>query len=167
MRMPRDLKLEQHIYDIMTSSLALKYWVQTNGSLGTLGEARGIQLPPNAWTGNSPSIEIVYNTLTQQKAFIDDYYEIGLPVGAGAAENIQWKFNATTAHVENATMLSFASSEHDEDVPPETPRIMARGNGTATPGVNQKLLPWLQVRKGKPFKFRIIMPGLVKAVIGL
>jgi 1-phosphatidylinositol phosphodiesterase len=65
----------------------------------------------------------VYNTLTQQKAFIDDYYEIGLPVGAGAAENIQWKFNATTAHVGNATMLSFASSEHDEDVPPETPRV--------------------------------------------
>ncbi|KAJ7349106.1 PLC-like phosphodiesterase [Mycena albidolilacea] len=198
---PRDLKLEQHIYDIMTSNLASKYWVQTNGSLGTLGEARGkltflqrytydilpaseskrfgIQLPPNAWTDNSPSIEIVYNTLTQQKAFIEDYYEIGLPVGAGAAENIQWKFNATTAHVENATMLnpdqlyiSFASSEHDEDVPPETPRIMALGNGTATPGVNQKLLPWLQARKGK--RFGIIMldffdavPGLVEAVIGL
>jgi 1-phosphatidylinositol phosphodiesterase len=30
---PRDLKLEQHIYDIMTSSLASKYWVQTNGSV--------------------------------------------------------------------------------------------------------------------------------------
>ncbi|KAJ7837031.1 PLC-like phosphodiesterase [Mycena olivaceomarginata] len=187
--MPRDLKLEQHIYDIVTSSLASKYWVQTNGSLGTLGEARGkltflqrytydilpaseskrfgIQLPPNAWTGNSPSIEIVYNTLTQQKAFIDDYYEIGLPVGAGAAENIQWKFNATAAHV-----VSFPSSKHDEDVPPETPRIMALGNGTATPGVNQKLLPWLQARKGK--RFGIIMldffdavPGLVEAVIGL
>jgi 1-phosphatidylinositol phosphodiesterase len=72
----------------------------------------------------------VYNTLTQQKAFIEDYYEIGLPVGAGAAENIQWKFNATTAHLQNATTLnpdqlyiSFASSEHDEDVPPETPRV--------------------------------------------
>ncbi|KAJ7349168.1 hypothetical protein DFH08DRAFT_137166 [Mycena albidolilacea] len=189
--MPRDLKLEQHIYDIMTSSLASKYWVQTNGSLGTLGEARsmltflqrytydilpaseskrfGIQLPPNLWTGNSPSIEIVYNTLTQQKAFIEDYYEIGLPVGAGAAENIQWKFNATTAHVESATMLnpdqlyiSFASSEHDEDVPPETPRVRPRRelwhSGTAPrhPEVNQKLLPWLQARKGKPFKFGII-----------
>ncbi|KAF7353661.1 PLC-like phosphodiesterase [Mycena venus] len=198
---PRDLKLEQHIYDIMTSSLASKYWVQTNGSLGTLGEARGkltflqrysydflpaseskrfgIQLPPNEWTDNSPSIEIVYNSATQQTAFIEDYYEIGLPIGAGAAENIQWKFNATTAHLQNATTLnpdqlyiSFASSEHDEDVPPETPRIMALGNGTATPGVNQKLLPWLQARKGK--RFGIIMldffdavPGLVEAVIGL
>ncbi|KAJ6547001.1 PLC-like phosphodiesterase [Mycena capillaripes] len=198
---PRDLKLEQHIYDIMTSSLASRYWVQTNGSLGTLGEARGkltflqrysydflpaseskrfgIQLPPNAWTDNSPAIEIVYNNSPKQTAFIEDYYEIGLPVGAGAAENIQWKFNATTAHVQNATMfnpdqlyISFASSEHDEDVPPETPRIMALGNGTATPGVNQKLLPWLQARKGK--RFGIIMldffdavPGLVEAVIGL
>jgi hypothetical protein len=30
-------------------------------------------------------------------------------------------------------------------------QIMALGNGTATPGVNQKLLPWLQARKGKRF----------------
>ncbi|KAJ7915504.1 PLC-like phosphodiesterase [Mycena leptocephala] len=197
---PRDLKLEQHIYDIMTSSLASKYWVQTNGSLGTLGEARGkltflqrysynflpaseskrfgIQLPPNAWTDNSPAIEIVYNNSPKQTAFIEDYYEIGLPVGAGVAENVQWKFNATTAHLQNATMfnadqlyISFASSEHDDDVPPETPRIMALGDGT-TPGVNQKLLPWLQANKGK--RFGIIMldffdavPGLVEAVIGL
>ncbi|KAJ7684589.1 PLC-like phosphodiesterase [Mycena polygramma] len=196
---PRDLKLEQHISDIMTSSVASQYWVQTNGSLGTLGEARGkltflqrytydflpasetrffgIQLPPNAWTDNSPAIEIVYNDSPEQIAFIEDYYEIGLPIGAGAAENIQWKFNATTAHIENATLynpdqlyISFASSEHDEDV--ETPIIMALGNGTATPGVNQKLLPWLQERKGK--RFGIIMldffdavPGLVEAVIGL
>ncbi|KAJ6606434.1 PLC-like phosphodiesterase [Mycena vulgaris] len=198
---PRDLKLEQHIYNIMTGSLASRYWVQTNGSLGTLGEARGkltflqrysydflpateskrlgIQLSPSAWTDNSASIEIVYNTATNQTAFIEDYYEIGLPIGSGYAENIQWKFNATTAHIENATKynpdqlyISFASSEHDDDTPAETPIIMALGNGTATPGVNQKLLPWLQERKGK--RFGIIMldffdsvPGLVEAVIGL
>ncbi|KAF8191413.1 PLC-like phosphodiesterase [Mycena galopus ATCC 62051] len=198
---PRDLKLEQDIYNLMTSSIASEYWVQTNGSLGTLGEARGkltflqrydyeflpassmgfgIHLSPEAWTDNDPSIEIVYNTATQQKAFIEDYYEIdGLPIGAGAAENIQWKFNATIAHLENATTINpdqlyitFASSEHDEDVPPETPRIMALGNGTATPGVNQKLLPWLQARKGKRFgiimlDFFDVVPGLVEAVIGL
>ncbi|KAJ6608633.1 PLC-like phosphodiesterase [Mycena sp. CBHHK59/15] len=198
---PHDLKLEEHIYSIMTSSLASRYWVQTNGSLGTLGEARGkltflqrysydflpassskrfgIQLPPSEWTDNSPNIQIVYNTNTTQIAFIEDYYEIGLPVGSGYAENIQWKFNATTAHIENATMynpdqlyISFASSEHDDDTPQETPIIMALGNGTDTPGVNQKLLPWLQERKGK--RFGIIMldffddvPGLVEAVIGL
>lgn len=28
---------------------------------------------------------------------------------------------------------------------------MAIGNGTDVPGVNQKLLPWLQARKGKRF----------------
>ncbi|KAJ7090326.1 PLC-like phosphodiesterase [Mycena belliarum] len=198
---PRDLKLEQHIYDIMTSRLASRYWVQTNGSLGTLGEARGkltflqrftynflpateskrigIQLSPSAWTDNSPAIEIVYNNSTNQIAFIEDYYEIGLPVGSGYAENIQWKFNATTAHIENATKhnpeqlyISFASAEHDSDSPPETPKIMALGNGTDTPGVNQKLLPWLKERKGQ--RFGIIMldffdsvPGLIEAVIGL
>ncbi|KAJ7724183.1 PLC-like phosphodiesterase [Mycena maculata] len=197
---PRDLKLEEHIYDIMTSSLASRYWVQTNGSLGTLGEARGkltflqrydyeflpaseskrigIQLPPEAWTDNSPIIEIVYNTSTDQIAYIEDYYEMdGLPIGAGAAENIQWKYNATVAHLENATLynpdqlyISFASAEHDEDV--ETPIVIALGNGTDTPGVNQKLLPWLQERKGKRFGIIMLdffdsMPGLVEAVIGL
>ncbi|KAJ6614943.1 PLC-like phosphodiesterase [Mycena sp. CBHHK59/15] len=196
-----DLKLQQHIYNIMSSSLASRYWVQTSGSLGTLGEARGkltflqrysygllpasyshrigIQLDPSQWTDNNPNIILIYNSTTSQIAYIEDYYEIGLPIGSGYAENIQWKFNATTAHVEEATMshpdqlyISFASSEHDVDIPSETPRIMALGNGTSTPGVNQKLLPWLQARKGK--RFGIIMldffdsvPGMVEAVIGL
>ncbi|KAJ7611587.1 PLC-like phosphodiesterase [Roridomyces roridus] len=196
---PRDLKLEQHIYNIMTSPLAQRYWVQTSGSLGTLGEARGkltflqrydyeflpatesnrigIQLSPEQWTDNTPIIQILYNAYDGPNC---DYYEMdGLPIGSGYAENIQWKFNATTAHIENATLfnpdqlyISFASAEHDEDVPPETPRIIALGNGTDTPGMNQKLLPWLQERKGK--RFGIIMldffasvPGLVEAVIGL
>ncbi|KAJ7474264.1 PLC-like phosphodiesterase [Mycena latifolia] len=200
---PNDAKLQQHIYDIMSSSLASRYWVQTSGLLGTLGQARGkltflqrysydlipasdshrigIQLAPNLWTDNSPNITLVYNNSTTppQIAYIEDYYEIGLPIGSGAAENIQWKFNATTAHIEEATVrhpdqlyISFASSEHDVDLPSETPRIMALGNGTDTPGVNQKLLPWLQARKGK--RFGIIMldffdsvPGMVEAVIGL
>ncbi|KAJ6474449.1 PLC-like phosphodiesterase [Mycena vitilis] len=201
---PRDLKLEQHIYGIMSSNIASRYWVQTSGSLGTLGEARGkltflqrfnydflpasasphrigIQLSPDLWTDNSPNITLVYNSSTNhwQVAYIEDYYEIGLPIGSGYAENIQWKFNATTAHIEEATTkhpdqlyISFASSEHDVDIPSETPRIMALGNGTDTPGVNQKLLPWLQARKGQ--RFGIIMldffdsvPGMVEAVIGL
>ncbi|KAJ7184322.1 PLC-like phosphodiesterase [Mycena filopes] len=182
---PRDLKLEQHIYDIMSSDVASHYWVQTNGSRGKLtflqryeydflpaSESKriGIPLSPSAWTDNSP---------LHHNPFIEDYYEIGLPIGAGAAENIQWKYNATTAHLLNATTqnpdqlyITFASSEHDDDVPPETPRIQALGNGSDTPGVNQKLLPWLQERKGK--RFGIIMldffdsvPGLVEAVIGL
>ncbi|KAJ7063523.1 PLC-like phosphodiesterase [Mycena amicta] len=195
---PRDLKLEQLIYNLLTNSLASRYWVQANGSLGTLGEARGkltflqrydyeflpateskrigIHLAPEQWTDNSPEIEILY--AKNQIAFIEDYYEIGLPVGSGVAQNVQWKFNATTAHIHNATMLNpdqlyitFASSEHDQDIPAETPNIMALGDGT-TPGVNQKLLPWLQERRGKRFgiimlDFFDVVPGLVEAVIGL
>ncbi|KAF7304929.1 PLC-like phosphodiesterase [Mycena kentingensis (nom. inval.)] len=196
---PRDEKLEQHIFNVMNSSLASRYWVQANGTLGTLGEARGkltflqrynynflpasatrlgIHLSPEQWTDNSADIEIVYNAATNQRAFIEDYYEIGLPLGAGVAENVQWKYNATTAHIENATTthldqlwISFASSFHNTDSPPETPIVMALGNGTM-PGVNQKLLPFLQERKGK--RFGIIMfdffnavPGLVEAAIGL
>ncbi|KAJ7088203.1 PLC-like phosphodiesterase [Mycena crocata] len=198
---PNDAKLQQHIYDVMSSSLASRYWVQARGALGTLGEARskltflqrfsydllpptathriGLQLAPNLWTDNSPNITLEYNSTTGATAYIEDYYEIGLPIGAGAAENIQWKLNATTAHIEEATTMqnpdslyiSFASAEHDVDSPSETPMIMALGNGTDTPGVNQRLLPWLQARKGK--RFGIVMldffdsvPGLVEAVIG-
>ncbi|KAF7294681.1 PLC-like phosphodiesterase [Mycena indigotica] len=198
--MSRDLKLEQLIYNLMTSNLASRYWVQANGTLGTLGEARGkltflqrynyqflpnteskqfgIHLAPEQWTDNSPSIEIVYNNAAHQSAFIEDYYEIGLPNGAGVAENVQWKLNATIAHLENATTLhpdqlyiTFASSEHNDDVPPENPIVMALGDGSV-PGVNQKLLPWLQQHRGK--RFGVIMldffgavPGLVEAVIGV
>lgn len=110
----------------------------------------GIALSPEAWTDNGAIIEIVYNTEKNQIAFIEvyfppslalpngrangtytqDYYEIGLPIGSGAAANIQWKFNATTAHIENATLynpdqlyISFASSEHNVDEPSETPDV--------------------------------------------
>lgn len=69
---------------------------------------------------------------------------------------------------------------------------MAMGNGTSTPGMNQKLLPFLQAQKGKRFgivcvyiyfsawmllnyffccitvlDFYDAVPGLVEAVIGL
>jgi 1-phosphatidylinositol phosphodiesterase len=47
---------------------------------------------------------------------------------------------------------SFASSNHDVDSPPETPRIMALGNGaelTPKGGVNQQLVPFLKGMKGK------------------
>lgn len=198
---PNDAEFYEHLYDLFNSSPATEYWVQTNGTLGTLGEARGkmtllqrfsydllpdydtkrigIYLDPNQWTDNGANISLVYNEAKNQIAYIEDYYEIGLDIGAGAAENIQWKFNATTAHLQDAIdnrsdqlYISFASSEHNLDSPPETPRIMALGNGTDIQGVNQKLLPWLQERKGS--RFGIIMldffdsvPGLVEAIIGV
>ncbi|KAG6849139.1 hypothetical protein H0H93_011002 [Arthromyces matolae] len=38
---PNDAALQEHLYDIFESDLAKKYWVQGNGTLGTLGKARG------------------------------------------------------------------------------------------------------------------------------
>ncbi|KNZ75847.1 1-phosphatidylinositol phosphodiesterase [Termitomyces sp. J132] len=199
---PDDAALQEHLYNIFQSDLAKKYWVQTNGTLGTLGEARGkltlLQrftyslLPPTStnrigiwldaahWTDNGKIIEIVYNAPENQIAFIEDYYFMDeLSADAGTEPNIDLKFNTTVAHLINATMfnmdqlyISFASASHDDAVPPVTPKVMALGNGTDVPGVNQKLLPWLRERKGQ--RFGIIMldfydavPGLVEAVIGL
>ncbi|KAG6828630.1 hypothetical protein H0H92_007222 [Tricholoma furcatifolium] len=197
---PNDEALQVHMYDIFQSDLAKQYWVQTNGTLGTLGEARGkltllqrweytllpstdanrlgIYLYPEGWTDNSKIIDLVYNT--GETAYIEDYYYMDeLTDDAGTEANVQLKYNATTAHIQNATMynpdqlyISFASASHVDAVPPVTPKVMALGNGTDVPGVNQLLLPWLQERKGK--RFGIIMldfydavPGLVEAVIGL
>ncbi|KAJ7597580.1 PLC-like phosphodiesterase [Mycena floridula] len=199
---PNNVAIQEHMRDLFASDLAKKHWLQVNGSLGTLGEARGkltllqrfdydlldpvtvkpigIRLDAGHWTDNGPAIELTYNVAKKSVAYIEDYYETdGLPQGAGAAINIQWKYNATVAHLLNATIyhpdslyISFASSEHTADVPPETPRIMALGNGTAVPGVNQKLLPWFKQHKGG--RFGIVMldffdsvPGLVEAILGV
>ena len=91
---------------------------------------------------------------------MEDFYNILSPNGSTAALNIQWKYNATTAHLTKATLpqykdslfWSFASSEYDTDVPVSTPKIMALGNGTEyTPlgGVNQRLIPFLRNMTGK------------------
>ncbi|EJT97921.1 PLC-like phosphodiesterase [Dacryopinax primogenitus] len=196
--------VQQMLYGTLTNDVAQEYISPIKDRFGTLGDIRGkivllrrftldllpasaeatipgVHFPPSNWTDNSPNITLIYNLQTNGIAYIEDYYEIGLPNGAGAALNIQWKFNATTAHLEMAAseqwkdslFWSFASSEHDTDVPsPETPIIQALGNGTDVPGVNQKLLPWLEARKGS--RWGIVMldffgniPGLVKAVIGI
>ena len=91
---------------------------------------------------------------------MEDFYNILSPNGSSAALNIQWKYNATTAHLIKATLpqykdslfRSFASSEYDTDIPVSTPKIMALGNGTDyTPlgGVNQRLIPFLKNMTGK------------------
>ena len=93
-------------------------------------------------------------------AYIEDFYNILSPNGSSAALNIQWKLNATFAHLTKATLpqykdslfWSFASSEYDTDVPISTPGIMALGNGTKyTPkgGVNQQLVPYFKNMTGK------------------
>jgi 1-phosphatidylinositol phosphodiesterase len=195
---------QEVLYGILNGELADKYWLQVNGTLGTLGEARGkltllqrydwnllpttpeyskrfgIHLDPEDWTDNDPNTTLVYNTVkgVEQIASSEDFYEMdGLPATAPASLNIQWKYNATIAHLREAInpaihpdqlYITFASSEHD--TAGETPRIMALGNGTDVPGVNQKILPFLQENSGK--RFGIVMldffdnvAGVVEAII--
>jgi 1-phosphatidylinositol phosphodiesterase len=92
-------------------------------------------------------------------AYIEDYYQPLTPTGSSAIENIKWKYNATVANIDKATIQhpdslfwTWASGTNLENSPPDWPRIMAIGNGTEyTPngGVNQHLLPYLREQKGK------------------
>lgn len=119
----------------------------------------GLYFSPDLWTDNDPAITLVHNSQENLTAYIEGFYSINSPIGSGAALNIQWKYNATTANILKATteypdslFWSFASSEYDVDTPIETPQIMALGNGTEyTPlgGVNQRLIPFLQSQAGK------------------
>ncbi|KAK1229407.1 hypothetical protein PQX77_007527 [Marasmius sp. AFHP31] len=121
-------ELQEHIYNLFESPLAKRYWMQTNGRLGTLGESRGklillqrfaysllptdltnrigIALPPDLWTDNGPNIELVYNEDEDRIAYIEDFYEPHPPTNESpdnrAEINILWKFNATIAHLERA-----------------------------------------------------------------
>jgi 1-phosphatidylinositol phosphodiesterase len=177
-----DAEAQLKVFDVLTSAAAKQYFLQTQNELGALGEARGKiillrrfdldQLPesyssalpglhfsPALWTDNSPDISILYNEKQNSTAYIEDYYEPDAPIGSNATLNIEWKYNATTSHLLKATtqypdslFWTFASSEHNLNLPADTPKIMATGNGTEyTPsgGVNQKLVPFLRRLKGK------------------
>ena len=177
-----DATVQLNMFNILTSPSAQQYFVQAKNEFGTLGEARGkitllrrfdvdqlpqsyndalpgVHFPPSLWIDNNPEITLVYNNQTNATAYIEDFYNIGSPIGSSAALNIQWKYNATTAHLIKAIeqypdslFWSFASSEYDTNVPVDTPMIMALGNGsTYTPlgGVNQRLIPFLQQQTGK------------------
>ncbi|KAF7340321.1 PLC-like phosphodiesterase [Mycena venus] len=92
-------KLQQHIYDIMGSNLTSRYWVQTSDS----PPPRTIAIQrAESVAENSPNTMLVYNSTTNQIVYIEDYHEIG--IRSGYAENIQWKLNATAAHIEEATV---------------------------------------------------------------
>ncbi|KAF5309855.1 hypothetical protein D9619_010349 [Psilocybe cf. subviscida] len=179
---PEDPAFYIKLYDILTSPLAQKYWIQTNGTLGTLGEARGkltllqrfsydmlpsnltkrigIPLDPGHWTDNGKIIELTYNVAKHQVAFIEDFYNlpVDFPPQSGTNTYIDAKFDAVTAHLTNATRtdlnpdqlyISFASTAYIGDTPPVTPKIFALGNGTAEPGINTRLIPFLRARKGQ------------------
>ncbi|EDQ98741.1 uncharacterized protein LACBIDRAFT_335698 [Laccaria bicolor S238N-H82] len=136
---PYDAKIQEMVYDIINSDIGNTYWVQTSGSLGTLGQARGkltllqrftfdllpayktkrigIQLDPGHWTDNGKAIELVYNADKGLTAFIEDYYDSSLPLTSKPSQFIEEKFGATTAQLGNATLfnpdqlyISFASA---------------------------------------------------------
>ena len=121
----------------------------------------GVHFSPANWTDDDPDITLIYDTATNATAYIEDFYETDSAIGTSAAYNIGLKYNATTAHLikaaSNASVYrdslfwSFASSEYDTNVPIDTPKIMAVGNGTYTPlgGVNQQLVPFFKKMKGK------------------
>ncbi|KAM3070493.1 hypothetical protein ACMFMG_010316 [Clarireedia jacksonii] len=177
-----DAEAQLKVFNALTSVPAKQYFFQGQNELGSLGDARGkiillrrfdldrlpesysstlpgLHFSPSLWTDNSPDISILYNVEQNSTAYIEDYYEPQTPVGSNATLNIEWKYNATTAHLLKATtqypdslFWTFASSEHNLNLPAVTPRIMATGNGTEyTPsgGVNQRLVPFLQRLKGK------------------
>ncbi|KAJ5703128.1 hypothetical protein N7488_010676 [Penicillium malachiteum] len=177
-----DAAVQTLFFNSLTSPAAKSYFVQRKNSLGTLGSARGkinlmrrfdldelpssyedampgLHFSPSLWTDNDPNIVLTYNTKENLTAYIEDYYEPTTPTGSSATENIRWKYNATSSHIVKATteepdslFWTWASSENTDNTPPDWPRIMALGNGTAytpTGGVNNLLIPFLKEQKNK------------------
>lgn len=177
-----DAQTQLALYQILTSPSAQSYIVQARGQLDTLGHARGkitllkrfdldllpdtyedsipgLHFSPLKWTDDGDNIELVYNSTSGSTAYIEDYYHPSTPSDSTAAENIQWKLNATEAHLNRAAsnlhtdslFWGFASSTKTNNEPPLTPQILALGNGTLTPqgGVNQQLVSVLQGMSGK------------------
>lgn len=65
-------------------------------------------------------------------SLVQDFYDITIPPGSGKQAYINAKFEATTAHITNATLttlnpdqlyISFASAEYIQDSPPVTPQV--------------------------------------------
>ncbi|CAK7230516.1 hypothetical protein SCUCBS95973_007600 [Sporothrix curviconia] len=122
----QDLLFEQVLYDMLTSDAAKKYILQTDNTLGTLGESRGkvilvkrfdiqflsaaqdaeipgLHLSPNLWTDNGANISFVYNNATDATIYVEDHYDTGVAGdGQSAAANIGIKANASLAHLDLA-----------------------------------------------------------------
>jgi 1-phosphatidylinositol phosphodiesterase len=202
-----DISVQTLLHDALTSPAAKHYILQTN-SLSTLGSARGkitllrrfdlnllpasqtadlagLHFSPKDWTDSGTNITITYSSAPNAIAHIQDYYSPKTPAGAPAEENIEAKFNATTAFFDYAAsnsapdelFWSFASSTKTGDKPPSTPRIQALGNGTElTPGggVNDRLVSYLKRDELKGKRLGIVMfdfyeqpEGLLETFLGL
>ena len=106
-------------------------------------------------------------------SFDQDFYNVTIPLGSGTQAYIDAKFEATTAHITNATLstlnpdqlyISFASGTFSSETPkvaiyfiffaliylPTHLQTLALGTGDVQ-GMNQRLLPWLTERKGQRF----------------
>ncbi|KAF9527469.1 PLC-like phosphodiesterase [Crepidotus variabilis] len=192
---PEDSAFYEKLYNVLNSPLAQKYWVQTNGTLGTLGEARGkltllrrfswdklpvglekrfdIPLTPDVWTDNGKNIELVYNAPLKQVAYIEDFYDASADIakGSGTAAYIDAKFNATTAHLTQAAtknpdqLYINFASAAYISDTPEMTPQIFALGVDTTQGMNQRLLPWLQSHKGQ--RFGIILLDFYDAVPNL
>lgn len=176
-----DATSQRRLYDTLTSEQARQYFIQAR-ELGTLGQSRGKitllrrfdldQLPKSysdslpglyfslsLWPDNSPDIVLTYNETKKLTAYIGDYYHPGTPADSSTAENIKWKYNATTDHIKKATtehpdslFWTWVSGVNGGNQPPIWPRTLALGSGPgSTPdgGVNNQLVPFLEKQKGK------------------
>ncbi|KAK5124448.1 hypothetical protein LTR85_001665 [Meristemomyces frigidus] len=154
--------VQRMLFNVLSSPVARQYILQTTGSIGTLGEARGkitllkrfdfdmlpvsytnelpgLHFSPASWIVNSPNITLLYNSTTGATAYIEDYYQPQTSATSSYEENIKWKLNATEAHLRMAATMhpdslfwSFASSTNLPNDPPVTPEIQALGLGNAS-----------------------------------
>lgn len=143
----------------------------------------GLHLAPGRWPDNSADFGLVYNDARNSTAYIEDYYEpADLPIGLNASVNIARKLNATAAHLAKAAtmfrdslFITFSSGEHNDNVPPIFPEIMALGNGTDdTPlgGVNEQLVGILGEMEGNRVGIVVLdywnnPSNLVDVILGL
>ncbi|KAF9474655.1 PLC-like phosphodiesterase [Pholiota conissans] len=120
-----DARLQEHLYNILHGELAKRYWIQTRGMLGTLGEARGkltliqrfnfdklpghlterigIHLDQKQWTVNGKSIALTYNAEKGHTAYIQDHYRLPpSPDSENPQMCVDEKFGVIKAHLEKA-----------------------------------------------------------------
>lgn len=189
---PSSPKLQSMVHELLTNELGSRYWLQKNGTLGTLGEARGklvflqriqwdspmlgIALPPSQFNDNDPAFALVYNERTGATVYIEDFYNI-LPNPSTFEDKVSWKLEITVENLIRASgpkhsdqlFISFASGGALRNTPPVTPQMLAVGsNGTA--GVNSGLTEYLSQNRGKRFGIVILdwyasSPELVKSII--
>ncbi|KAI1414707.1 PLC-like phosphodiesterase [Hypoxylon sp. FL1857] len=135
---------------------------------GGNGGLPGLHLSPAEWPDNDPDgFALVYNQTTNATAYVEDYYEPdALGTNSTVAENVATKMGAVKTHLQKAAaahkadggkddaealFITFASAEHNTNVPPVFPETMALGNGTdVTPdgGVNHQLVSLLRGMRG-------------------